>query len=125
MNSKLIVILIAGMSLIGCTTMRPIDTRKADLIEQLEIGDHLIIYEKSGRTTDMTLSQIDADRLQGTLGKTSTIYASTVYVEVDIGDIERIEREGIAVGKTAAATLGVIVLLPFVAMGAAMSGGGY
>ncbi len=120
MNSKLIIILIAGISLIGCTTMRPIDTRKADLIEQLEIGDHLIIYEKSGRTTDMTLAQIDADRLQGTLGKTST-----VYVEVDIDDIERIEREGIAVGKTAAATLGVIVLLPIVAMGAAMSGGGY
>ena len=49
MNSKLIVILIAGISLMGCTTMKPVDIRKSDLTEQLDVGDHVIVYEKTGR----------------------------------------------------------------------------
>jgi len=34
----------------GCTTMRPIDTRKADPTKQLKVGDYVTIYEKSGGT---------------------------------------------------------------------------
>jgi len=67
MKSKLTVILIAGISLVGCTTMRPIETGQANLTEQLEAGDHLVIYEKSGRIVDMTLEVIDGDSLEGTL----------------------------------------------------------
>jgi len=116
MNSKLIIILTAGISLLGCTTMRPIDTRKTDLAEQLEVGDHVIIYEKSGRIVDMTLALIDADTLRGSLTETTGI-----AVQVDINDIEKIEVERIAVGRTTAAVLGVIVLLPIVALGAGMA----
>ena len=120
MNKKLIIILIAGISLMGCTTMRPIDTRKSDLTEQLEVGDYLVVYEKSGRTYDMTLAMIDGDTLHGTLGQTSG-----TAVQVDVNDIEQIKAKRIAVGKTTGAILGGIVLLPIMVLGVAMSGGSY
>ncbi len=117
MNSKLTVILIAGISLVGCTTMRPIETGQSNLAEQLEVGDHLVIYEKSGRIADMTLTLIDGDILEGTLAGNNFI-----PVEVDINDIEKIEVEKIDGVKTTLAVVGgTIVLLPLMLI-AAMSG---
>ena len=117
MHSKLTVILIAGISLVGCTTMRPIETGQANLIEQLEVGDHLIVYEKSGRIVDMTLSVIDDDSLEGTLADNSL-----VPVEVDINDIKKIEVEKIDGVKTTLAVVGgTIIILPLMLI-AAMSG---
>jgi len=108
MKSKLTVILIAGISLVGCTTMRPVETGQSKLTEQLEVGDHLVIYEKSGRIADMTLTLIDGDSLEGTLADNNFI-----PVEVDIDDIEKIEVEKIDGVKTTLAVVGgVIVIVP-------------
>ncbi len=117
MKSKLTVILIAGISLVGCTTMRPVETEQSNLSEQLEAGDHLIAYEKSGRIVDMTLDVIDGDSLEGTLAGNNLI-----PVEVDISDIEKIEVEKIDGVKTTLAVVGgTIVILPLMLI-AAMSG---
>ncbi len=117
MKSKLTVILIAGISLVGCTTMRPIESGQSNLTEQLEVGDHLVIYEKSGRIADMTLTLIDGDILKGTLAGNNFI-----PVEVDINDIEKIEVEKIDGVKTTLAVVGgTIVILPLMLI-AAMSG---
>ncbi len=108
MKTKLTVILIAGISLVGCTTMRPMETEQSKLTEQLEVGDHLIVYEKSGRIVDMTLDVIDGDSLEGTLAGNNF-----VPVEVDIDDIEKIEVEKIDGVKTTLAVVGgVIVIVP-------------
>ncbi len=117
MKSKLTVILIAGISLVGCTTMRPVESGQSNLTEQLEVGDHLVIYEKSGRIADMTLTLIDGDILKGTLAGNNFI-----PVEVDINDIEKIEVEKIDGVKTTLAVVGgTIVILPLMLI-AAMSG---
>ncbi len=108
MKSKLTVILIAGISLVGCTTMRPMETEQSKLTEQLEVGDHLIVYEKSGRIVDMTLDVIDGDSLEGTLAGNNFI-----PVGVNIDDIEKIEVEKIDGVKTTLAVVGgVIVIVP-------------
>ncbi len=108
MKSKLTVILIAGISLVGCTTMRPMETEQSKLTEQLEVGDHLIVYEKSGRIVDMTLDVIDGDSLEGTLAGNNFI-----PVDVNIDDIEKIEVEKIDGVKTTLAVVGgVIVIVP-------------
>jgi len=108
MKSKLTVILIAGISLVGCSTMRPVETGQSKLTEQLEVGDHLVIYEKSGRIADMTLTLIDGDSLEGTLAGNNFI-----PVEVDIDEIEKIEVEKIDGVKTTLAVVGgVIVIVP-------------
>ncbi len=117
MNSKLTVILIAGISLVGCTTMRPVETGQANLTEQLEVGDHLVIYEKSGRIVDMTLTLIDGDILEGTLAGNNFI-----PVEVDINDIEKIEFEKIDGVKTTLAVVGGTIIISPLMLIAAMSG---
>jgi hypothetical protein len=118
MNSKLIIILIAGISLVGCTTMRPIDGQQTNLAEQVEVGDHLIVYEKTGRIVDMTVAVIGADSLEGTLAS-----SSYVPVTVDIDDIEKIEVEKIDGVKTTLAVVGgTIVILPLFLI-AALTGG--
>ena len=83
----------------------------------MEVGDHLVIYEKSGRIADMTLTLIDGDILEGTLAGNNFI-----PVEVDINDIEKIEVEKIDGVKTTLAVVGgTIILLPLMLI-AAMSG---
>ncbi len=114
MKSKLIVILIAGISLVGCTTMRPIETQQSDLTEQFEVGDHLVIYEKSGRIADMTLTLIDGDSLHGSLAD-----SRRTPVQVDINDIEKIEVEKIDGVKTTLAVIGgAIVIVPLAVLAA-------
>ncbi len=114
MKSKLIVILIAGISLVGCTTMRPIETQQSNLTEQIEVGDHLVIYEKSGRIADMTLTLIDGDSLHGSLAD-----SRRTPVQVDINDIEKIEVEKIDGVKTTLAVIGgAIVIVPLAVLAA-------
>lgn len=114
MNGKLIIILIAGISLTGCTTMRPVDTQQTDFAERLETGDHLVVYEESGRIVDMTLDAIDGDYLEGT-----SAVDGFVYVDVNINDIEKIEAEKIDGVKTTLAVVGgVIILVPLVVIAA-------
>jgi len=114
MKSKLIVILIAGISLVGCTTMRPIETQQSNLTEQIEVGDHLVIYEKSGRIADMTLTLIDGDSLHGSLPD-----SRRTPVQVDINDIEKIEVEKIDGVKTTLAVIGgAIVIVPLAVLAA-------
>jgi hypothetical protein len=117
MKGKLTIILIAGISLVGCTTMRPIDARQSDLIEQLDVGDHLVIYEKSGRIVDMTLALVDGDSLEGTL-----VGESLTPVQVGIDNIEKIEVEKIDGAKTTLAVVGGVIIIVPLALLAAMSG---
>lgn len=121
MQARLIVILIAGISLVGCTTMRPVDTQPANLTEQIEVGDHLVVYEKSGRIVDMTVSVISDTTLDGTL-------ASNTYVPVtvNIDDIEKIEVEKIDGVKTTLAVVGgTIVILPLAVLALLVGASGY
>ena len=114
MNGKLIIILLASISMIACTTMRPIDREKYELNEKLEIGDHLVVYEKTGRIVDMKLDSIEGDYLEGT----STDGFPTM-VDVKIDDIEKIEVEKIDGVKTTLAVVGgAIVFLPLMVIAA-------
>ena len=114
MNGKLIVILIASISMIACTTMRPIDREKYELTEKLEIGDHLVVYETSGRIVDMKLDSFNGDYLEGTSAD-----GYPTMVDVNINYIEKNEVEKIdGVKTTLAIVVGVIVLLPLMVIAA-------
>ncbi len=118
MTFRIFICALTSLALIGCTSMRPIGAGPADLVAELEPGDHLIIYERSGRIVDMTLTEIDDNLLHGQ--PTGPVAAP---LTVDIGDIERIEVEKVDPGKTVLAGIGtVIVILPLIAI-AALAGG--
>ena len=118
MAFRILICALTSLALIGCTSMRPIGAGPADLVAELEPGDHLIIYERSGRIVDMTLTEIDGDLLHGQ--PTGPVAAP---LTVDIGDIERIEVEKVDAGKTVLAGIGTVVLILPLAVLAALASG--
>ena len=113
---KIIVLILAGLALSGCTSMRAIESN-ASVAEQISVGEHLVVYEKSGRVVDMTVRVIDTDRLGGTLGT-----EGGAPVEVLHADIEKIEVERIDGAKTTLAVVGVTVVAVPVVFFAAFTG---
>ncbi len=95
--------------------MRTVKSQRPSLTAQLAAGDHLIVYEKSGRKVDMILRSINVDSLRGTLRDN---ISTPVVVEID--DIKKIKVEKHDKVKSAAAFLGVTVIaIPLLAIGMA------
>lgn len=109
---KFIRLLILGLALSGCTTMQKIKEGEESLSNLLLVGDHIIVYKKSGQIVDMRYVRIDGTILRGSLFNNGL-----EAVAIDIKTIEKIEAERINVGRTTAATMGGIILLPLAAIG--------
>lgn len=116
MITRMVVVLISVIALAGCTSMRAMDLSQADFAEQLETGDHLVVYEEGGRVVDMTFAQTDGNTLFGSLHSNGL-----ESVEVEVDEIMKIEIEKISGAKTTAAVVGGIVLIPIVAVGAGLA----
>jgi hypothetical protein len=99
---RAIVTLLCLAQLVGCTSMRPVESAGSSPVEQLKPGDHLVIYEKTGRVVDMTLLSIDGDTLSGILAADPKR-----TIKVDVVDIEKVQREDIDSVKTTLAVAGV------------------
>ena len=111
-----ILIVLLHLALLGCTTMQEVKQRGAQLSDYLKIGDHIIVYEKTGRIVDMRFVLVDGDVLRG-----SFFDDGLEPVEINLEQIEKIEAERIAAGRTTAAVLGGIVLAPIAAIGAGLA----
>lgn len=103
-------------ALFGCTTMQEVKQQEWLLTDYLEIGDHIIVYETSGRIVDMRFVLIEGNVLRGSL-----FDDGLESVEIKLEHIEKIEAERIAFGRTTAAVLGGIVLAPLAAVGAGLA----
>jgi len=117
MNYKLVILVISAISLVGCTTMRPIDTQDSSIIDEVKVGDHVIVYERSGRTVEIDVDEISYSKLSG-----SSANGSNRSINVNIADIEKVEVEKIDGIKTTLAIVGgTVVVLPVLFLGV-MSG---
>ena len=116
MTSKSLIVLLAAVSLVGCTSMRPLDANQANLASELEAGDHVVVYERSGRILDMDFRDLENDRIRGWATD------GTGPVSADVGDIERLEIEKIDGVKTTLAVAGGTVAAAVVIAGAAVVG---
>ena len=113
MFHKYLILSLTLFSVVGCTSMRPVDLSQSDFADAFETGDHLVVYERHGRIIDMKFTGIENGVMFGSLydnGLTS--------VEVVLKDIDKIEIEKISGAKTTGAVVGGIILLPIVAAGA-------
>ncbi len=117
MKPRLLIFLFTAASMVGCTSMRPLDLEKVELSEVLETGDRVIAYEKEGRVVDMTLTRIENGVLIG-----SHTDSGLTVVHVRIDDIEKIEAEKISGARTTGAVIGGLILIPLVAAGAVIVG---
>lgn len=93
----------------GCTSMQPVDHRATPLQETLKPGQRVVIYDNRGRVLDLRYVLVADGELRGSLSDDGF-----TAVAVPLADIERLEAEKIAVGLTAGAVAGGIVLLPVV-----------
>ncbi len=111
MKKKLFVILLCITSLVGCTSMQSIDSGSTRLTDHLEVGDRLIVQEKSGRTLAMSLLMFDEEQIIGAI-----CGDPRRQVEIMVADIEKIEVEKLDGGMTALAVVGgtvaVITVVP-------------
>lgn len=96
--------------------MKVVDSHEESLADILKIGDHIIVYETTGRIVDMRFVLIEDEVMRG-----SMIDEGLDTVEIRLDQIEKIEAERMAVGRTAGAVLGGIVLAPIAAIGAGLS----
>ena len=107
-----LIMLLAAFTAAGCTSMQELQANDRPLEEVLRQGDHIVVYENSGRIVDMRYVRMDGRLLLGSL------YANGLStVEVDVDDIERIEIERISAGRTTLAVMGGIALAPIAALG--------
>lgn len=111
---SLIILLLAA--LFGCTTMQQVNPQDGLLTDHIKVGDHIVVYENSGRIVDMRFVLIERDVLRGSL-----LNDGLEPVEIKLDQIEKIEAERIAVGRTMAVVLGGIVLAPIAAVGAGIA----
>lgn len=100
MTFRHVIAALASMALAACTSMQPLNTTPAELREIVKPGDHLIVYEKSGRINDMTLVAMSDDRVHG-VG-----VEDRQAVSISFSDIERIEIERVDGSRTVLAVLG-------------------
>ena len=108
---KRLISLAAIVSLLGCTSMRPVEMEQADFTDYIETGDHLVVYEKYGRVLDMKVAKVEPTVIHGSL-----VGAGWSTVMVELPDVEKIEIEKISGAKTTGAVVGgIILLLIFVA----------
>lgn len=106
-------------SLIGCTSMVKMDHADPQKVAEIKIGDHLLVYEKSGRVSDFIVAYADETKVRGNVvqsGK-SQVNTGEYQVEINWQDITKLEIEKPDGAKTILAIAGGIVLIPVIVLG--------
>jgi hypothetical protein len=118
---KQFICILTILSLVGCTTFKPVEYQEVSLPEIVEVGKTYKFTEVDGSVTEMKVTAVSEKEVTGTLehGAGKTIQAV---------DLQSIEVETIDGGKTTLAVIGGIILLPIAIIGiivACMFGCGY
>lgn len=98
-KSTAIILISACLILTGCTTVRTFPLPRAAAEAQasgIRKGDHVMVRLRSGETRDFRVKAIEADALVSRSGR------------VAFADIEKLQREQVAIGRTAALVAGVV-----------------
>jgi hypothetical protein len=107
----------------ACTTIKPVyNTPEATIASQLEPGDRVSITFINDRAKEITITEVNETGIKGTLYKASKVQPKGAIVEAEWGEVYSIETVKISAIKTAGATVGVAVAIPFVAAGLLLAG---
>ena len=127
-NTRRFAIVIGGifvMTNAACTTIKPVyDTEQTPFAAQIEPDDRVRLTYLDGRVTEIRVTEVSDTEIKGGLHKASTRQPKGAEVVADWRDIHSIEDVKISPLKTAGAVVGVVVALPFLALGAVMAGAG-
>jgi len=119
---KQFICLLTILSLVGCTTFRPVEYQELSLSDLIEVGNTYKFTENDGSVTEMKVTAVSETEVTGSqesgIGKT-----------IQAADLQSIEVETVDGAKTTLAVIGGIILLPvallIIIVGCAMEACGF
>lgn len=119
---KNFVCMLTILSLLGCTTFKPVEYKEVSLSEIVEVGKTYKFTEVDGSVTEMKVTSVSETEVTGTM-------ESGIGKTIQAVDLQSIEVETIDGGKTTLAVIGGIILLPIallvIIVGCAMEACGF
>ena len=128
MNEKLrkaFILMMSGLFLLSaaCTTIKPVyDLDEEPFSSQVKAGDRVRLTYLDGRTQEIRVTEVSKTEIKGTIHKNTQTQPRGKEVVADWRDVYTVETVKISAIKTAGATVGVIVAIPFLALGALFMG---
>jgi hypothetical protein len=123
-------LMMSGLFLLStaCTTIKPVyDLDDQSIASQVKAGDRVRLTYLDGRSKEINITEVTATEIKGTIHKNTGTQPRGAKVVADWQDIYTVETVKISAIKTAGAAVGVVVAIPFLAVGALFAGaaGGY
>lgn len=107
----------------ACTTIKPVyDLDDQSIASQVEAGDRVRLTYLDGRSKEINITEVTATEIKGTIHKNTGTQPRGAPVVADWQDIYTVETVKISAIKTAGAAVGVVVAIPFLAVGALFAG---
>ena len=126
-NSKITLVIACFVCLMNtaCTTIKPVySDPQATIASQLKPGDRVRVTLINDRVKEINVTEVDETSIKGTVHKASTTQRKGAIVEEEWADVFSVETVKISPVKTAGAAVGVVVAIPFVALGLVFMGAG-
>lgn len=130
MNEKLrktIILMISGLFFLNaaCTTIKPVyDLDEEPFASQVKAGDRVRLTFLDGRIQEINITEVSKTEIRGTIHKNTQTQPRGREVVADWQDVYAVETVKISAIKTAGAAVGVVVAIPFLALGALLMGAG-
>jgi len=122
---KTTILMISGLFLLStaCTTIKPVyDLDDEPIASQVKVGDRVLLTYLDGRSKEINITEVTATEIKGTIHKNTRTQPKGAEVVADWQDVYTVETVKISAIKTAGAAVGVIVAIPFLAVGALFAG---
>ena len=128
MNEKLrktFILIMSGLFLLSaaCTTIKPVyNIDEEPFASQVKTGDRVRLTFLDGRIQEIHITEVSETEIKGTIHKNTQTHPRGKEVVADWQDIYAVETVKISAIKTAGAAVGVVVAIPFLALGALFMG---
>ena len=130
MNEKLrktFILMMSGLFLLSaaCTTIKPVyNIDEEPFASQVKAGDRVRLTYLDGRIQEIHITELSETEIKGTIHKNTLTHPKGKEVVADWQDVYAVETVKISAIKTAGAAVGVVVAIPFLALGALFMGAG-
>lgn len=124
---KTTILLMSGLFLMNaaCTTIKPVyNLDDEPFATQVKAGDRVRLTYLDGRSQEINITEVTETEIKGTIHKNTRLQPKGAAVVADWQDVYTVETVKISAIKTAGAAVGVVVAIPFLALGAVLAGAG-
>ncbi len=120
---KIVILISSAMFLLNtaCTTIKVIDdSEETTYAEQIEVGDKIRLIYLDGRVKNIRVTGVSETEISGTPHDSRFKRAIGPGIDADWEDVYQAERGNTSGLKTAGATLGLVIIIPVLVVGAVL-----